>query len=217
MAICYQEALQEELRSSSSAAASSETEGSKDAARGVVDEEGMAVLCSLCEFNPSTQSSSKLSSLPSSSSPPSSGDCKKAGLKKTGQEDEDDDNKMDIDNSDAEPIVLDGHCLVQVENYVKGKHKGVLEDGDEEKPLSESDRKILQRVLDAKVNVPSPDQDLLKGLANIIAQSKEKRKGKEEGDGLKFVIQNLSPVTQRKLFRYAMEVSPLCYSDIGTY
>ena len=47
----------------------------------------------------------------------------------------------------------------------------------------------------------------MKGLANIIAQSKEKGKGKEEGDGLKFVIQNLSPVTQRKLFRYAMEVS----------
>lgn len=218
MAICYQEALQEELRSSPSvAAASSETEGSKDAARGVVDEEGMAVLCSLCEFSPSTQSSSKLSSSRSSSSPPSSGDRKKAGLKKTGQEDEDDNNKMDIDNSDAGPILLDGHCLVQVENYVNGKHKGVLEDGDEEKPLSESDRKILQKVLDAKVNVPSPDQVLMKGLANIIAQSKEKCKGKEEGDGLKFVIQNLSPVTQRKLFRYAMEVSPLCYSDIGTY
>ena len=218
MAICYQEALQEELRSSPSAAVSSETEGSKDAARSTVDEEGMAVLCSLCEFSPSTQSSSKLSSSPLSSSPPSSGDCKKAGLKKTGQEDEDDNNKMDFDNSDVEPIVLDGHCLVQVENYVNGKLKGVLEDGDEEKPLSESDRKILQKVLDAKVNVPSPDQVLMKGLANIIAQSKEKGKGKEEGDGLKFVIQNLSPVTQRKLFRYAMEVSrvessPLCYSD----
>lgn len=119
-----------------------------------------------------------------------------------------DDNKMDIDSSaEDESILFDGHCLVPAKNYAKNMHLNAHNDGEGEKPLLESDRKILQSVFDAKVNVPSPDPVLMKGLATIIAQSKEKRKGKEEGEGLKFVINDLSPATQQKLFRYAMEVS----------
>jgi len=210
MSICYQEALKEELQSSSSAAASMATEGSIDTARIAVDEKGLAALCSLCaEFNPSTQSQRKLSLSSSSCSSPSSRSHKKAGLKTTGQEEEiDDDKMMDNDNSDDDvPILLDGHCLVPAKNYAKDKREDVHRDGEEDRPLAESDRKILQSVFDAKINVPSPDPVLMKGLANIIAQSKEKRKGKEEGTGLKFLINELTPATQHKLFRYAMEVS----------
>ena len=114
---------------------------------------------------------------------------------------------MDITSSaEDEPILLDGHCLIPTKNYAKEMHSNALKDGEGEKPLEESDRKILQSVFDAKINVPSPDPVLMRGLATIIAQSKEKRKGKEEGEGLKFVINDLSPETQHKLYRYTMEV-----------
>ena len=213
MAICYQEALKEELKSSSAAAASTETEGNKDAARSTVDEEGLAVLCSLCtEFNQSDQSPAMLSSPSVSTSPPTSCGRKKTAQLKTSGQDESpsDDNEMEIDNSSSaedEPILLGGHCLVAAKNYAEKMHLGAPKDDEGDKPLVESDRKLLQSVFDAKINVPSPDPVLMKGLATIIAQSKEKRKGKEDGEGLKFVINDLSAATQHKLFRYAMEVS----------
>ena len=187
--LCYEEATAED-KCLSGAPGSSPAQN--------VAEEPLALLSSLCTEVTVTLESPAVA--PCSRTPSTSE--RKARLKSTG-----DDDGMDVGEDiecclPDEPTLLDGHVLLPAKHYLSS----VLETNNPEKPLASSQRKDLQAALDANLHVKDANSTLMKGLGNIIAESKETNSGTEIGDSLAFDVYKLSAVTQHKLHRYVMEV-----------
>jgi len=186
--LCYEEAMAED-KCLSGAPGSSPAQN--------VAEEPLALLSSLCT---EVKVSSESPAVAACSRTRSTSE-RKARLKSTG-----DDDGMDIGEDVEccladEPTILDGHVLIPAKHYLSTG----LETNKPEKPLTSSQRNDLQAALDANVHVNDVNSTLMKGLGDIIAESKETNSGTEIGDSLAFDVNKLSAVTQHKLYRYVME------------